>query len=768
MTDLPPELNRALESFFEASQPDAAFVDRLERQLRLHGSGLTDNRKASQLAPTSKRLSYMYILRTRPVLALFFALLALLLLSGIAYAVGRLFGFIPGIGFVDDVQSMQATPVSITRPLVNTSAVTPLTIEGESAPQTKSEQPTPEGHSTAQKREGVTVTIQQVIAERERLVIAYEITGLPMTQFSPERAATITALESEIDPYLVNIRLADGSTLDLMNGSHCNGGGDGNTSWLSCRLVRSPLPEGVNQFTFEIQRLPNSLPGELPENWVIPVSLVPVSPADGINLTQELNLRSQPVNGITLMLIKAVQTPFQAAFQLGMAWEAPNRFVHHTAPITLRDAQGRYFILTGGPDGGTYAIDNPNSMTLPSQVTFPINGGGPLTFRIDWVIMSISGAAPNDPAGAPILRVDAGNDPVVGQEWPIDQRIQAGGFDLHFIQARLKPGQDGGIILEIDAEPQPGITSLNLMPVEGSASIEAGFDSARRVLVSRISLPALPENPIDLYISEILSRIDGPWEISWQPESMPVSSLKPTPAPIRMAPAEPDLLPGQPLLDEIKDLLSGAFTPSGPGWVHQHYWVTYQQPAAMLDTADLPEQPAVYSVDAWYMLDENGYIRTTIYLRKTPDGRLVGADIDSGLYHFSLPEGRGGVGQDIYLARPAYDLNQLSQFNNIAASGGPLQREESEVDGIACHLYSGTMPYNPPMVLSGELLPVGAMVHTACIDPLTGAVLQIQNQVIYTDGTSRDTDSTRFVSVESVDVLPEDVRSILDLVIIPE
>jgi len=553
-----------------------------------------------------------------------------------------------------------------------------------------------------------------------------------------------------------------------MNGSHCSGGGDGNTSWLSCRLVRSPLPEGVNQFTFEIQRLPNSLPDELPENWVIPVSLVPVSPADGVNLTQELNLRSQPVNGITLMLVKAVQTPLQSAFQLAMAWEAPNRFVHHTAPITLQDTQGRYYILTGGPDGGTYAVDNPNSMTLPSQVTFPINGGGPLTFRIEWVILSISGATPNDPAGAPILRVDAGNNPVVGQEWPIDQRIPAGGFDLHFTQARLKPGQDGGIILEIDTEPQPGITSLNLMPVEGSASVEPGFDSARSVLVSRISLPALPKKPVDLYISEILTRVDGPWEISWQPEPMPIASLKPTPAPTRMAPAEPDILPGQPLLDEIKALLSGASTPSGPGWVHQHYQVTYQQPAAMLDTADLPEQPPVYSVDAWYLLDENGYVRTTLFLRKTPDGRLVGADIDSGLYHFSLPEGRGGVGQDIYIARPAYDLNQMSHFNNIAASGGPLQRAESTVDDIACHLYSGTMPYNPPMVLSGELLPVAAMVHTACIDPQTGTVLQIKNQVIYTDGTTRDTDSTRFVSLEPVDVLPEEVRSILDLVIIPE
>ena len=64
----------------------------------------------------------MHLLRTRPIMAVIAVILALLLLTGIAYAVGRLTGFIPGIGFVQDVHSVLETPVIVQREMI----VTPL------------------------------------------------------------------------------------------------------------------------------------------------------------------------------------------------------------------------------------------------------------------------------------------------------------------------------------------------------------------------------------------------------------------------------------------------------------------------------------------------------------------------------------------------------------------------------------------------------------------------------------------------------------------
>ena len=97
----------------------------------------------------------MQLLRTRPILALIAAILALLLLSGIAYAVARFAGFIPGIGFVNNVQSVLPTPVVVQReiPLTPTSVV--------QTPQTA--QTTTTGTATVTKPEGnpASVSVQE-------------------------------------------------------------------------------------------------------------------------------------------------------------------------------------------------------------------------------------------------------------------------------------------------------------------------------------------------------------------------------------------------------------------------------------------------------------------------------------------------------------------------------------------------------------------------------------------------------------------------------
>lgn len=71
------------------------------------------------------------------------------------------------------------------------------------------------------------------------------------------------------------------------------------------------------------------------------------------------------------------------------------------------------------------------------------------------------------------------------------------------------------------------------------------------------------------------------------------------------------------------------------------------------------------------------------------------------------------------------------------------------------------------MKFSNEPLPVTEMIHSACICPETGAVLQIQNQMTYSDGSTFVKDTTRFVSREKVDSLPEEVRQYLESVIMP-
>lgn len=522
--NLPPELRSALDGFYTGPQPNPAFAERLEAQLRQRQIELMATAPAAasskqipgSLFPTN-RSSFMHLLRTRPIMAVITAILALLLLTGIAYAVGRLSGFIPGIGFVNNVQSVLETPVVITREMLitptsmlsgkaNTPQVTPtLTVEPAMAIEA-SLSPT---SLPVQEKKGITITVEQVVAEADRLVIAYKIAGLPTNFFGPERVPTLQAFsEAHPDePMQQQVRLPDGTLLNHVNGGNCTGGGDLATSWLSCQSIYAPLPEGVNQFTLQIHRLQNALPDELPEDWSFPIRLTSVVSSQAANGVEELNLASQPVNGITLLLLKVDRTSVQTAFQLGLEWEGQNRMPDHI-DLNLQDDQGRTYPLTSGQEGDYWSPDYPNRITFASKIADLVDNKRPLTFRLNSVLMTASDQV--------TLHFDPGTDAKLGQEWPMDQTIQAGGFSLHFIHARLIKDQDGSPTLEFEVQAPSDILVIPLF-ADGSLSSSSEFDQVRGVWVSGVSFPALPTRPLDLTISRIQYQVNGPWEITWQP-----------------------------------------------------------------------------------------------------------------------------------------------------------------------------------------------------------------------------------------------------------
>jgi hypothetical protein len=54
-----------------------------------------------QIAAKVERRNFMQTVRTRPALALLLVLLALALLSSVAYVIGKVTGYIPGVGLGD-------------------------------------------------------------------------------------------------------------------------------------------------------------------------------------------------------------------------------------------------------------------------------------------------------------------------------------------------------------------------------------------------------------------------------------------------------------------------------------------------------------------------------------------------------------------------------------------------------------------------------------------------------------------------------------------
>ena len=90
------------------------------------------------------RSSFMQTLRARPVMVITIVVLALLLLTGVVYAIGKSLGYIPGIGVVD-----QSVPIRV--------LAEPVTVE----------------------QQGISVTVSKVVADSTRTFMSYSVDAIP-------------------------------------------------------------------------------------------------------------------------------------------------------------------------------------------------------------------------------------------------------------------------------------------------------------------------------------------------------------------------------------------------------------------------------------------------------------------------------------------------------------------------------------------------------------------------------------------------------------
>ena len=175
-----------------------------------------------------EKKTFMQTLRARPALMILLILLALGLLTGVAYAVGRSLGYIPGVGLVEQGAAIRvlAEPVSLTR-------------------------------------NGITITITQVTLTTEKTVIVYRTEGIPAEARPKGESA------ASCNPSAPSLQLPDGTELKII-------GGEGSQS--ESRMTMPPIPDGVYAVKFSLPCLADVAPGKAPENWEIPLRFMPASP----------------------------------------------------------------------------------------------------------------------------------------------------------------------------------------------------------------------------------------------------------------------------------------------------------------------------------------------------------------------------------------------------------------------------------------------------------------------------------------------------------
>ena len=283
---LPPSLEAALNEFYVAPQPDLAFSAHLETQLRQHLSELVLPLQKGRLPAVKSRRSFTHLLRARPILAVLLAILVLLALTGMAYALGRLTGFIPGFGFTSD-----GNPVYVLAEPVDGSI------------------------------DGITVHVEKAVNDVEGFWVELTVDGLDEWK----------------DFSFAYVLLPSGEKIELQaGGSSETGEGETKLSYLFPTLTVQPQ---------ELTLLVENLAGQ---NFKLPLRLRLIEANELVPIPPEWRtpLQSEDHDGLRLVLDHVAVDSRKTVFQVSLHYDQPNTWLAAAWNITLSDAAGRFYPLS--------------------------------------------------------------------------------------------------------------------------------------------------------------------------------------------------------------------------------------------------------------------------------------------------------------------------------------------------------------------------------------------------------------------------------------
>ncbi len=473
-----------------------------------------------------ERRSFVNTLRTRPLLAISIVLLIVLLLTGAAYAIGLLTGYLPGVGFVQRSSlRVLAQPVSETRG-------------------------------------GITVTIEQVAADAERTVIVYKTEGM-----------TIEAANSKGEGGGPSgfgsqhvLRLPDGTALNetpfmgyggtpepIINNIQTEGG------WPNYvyRLVYPPVGLQANELTLVIPVLQNMPAGAAPENWEITFELKPAPPEMTFAPIIQFTPQAEPamtgtpltgtteavppsnaltLNGFTFRLDNVIETQDGFVFTGDLSWDSSifptgKGAVGWDSDPVLTDAAGQNIPIEPVQVDAPYVEGHRPWSYRTNRKAF----AGPLTFSIPSIQTTLF--APETD-----FEIDLGSNPQIGQTWEFNHDFPIEGHTIRLLSVRLEESNShfgGGGGPEGPCEPekaelafsfatdQAGIGALvgDLVPEPtpaqgciGGGGGGGGGPVDPTKFTTSVGYLDIPSGQHRFsIIATIPNLITGPWQVSWQP-----------------------------------------------------------------------------------------------------------------------------------------------------------------------------------------------------------------------------------------------------------
>jgi hypothetical protein len=406
-------------------------------------------------------------------------------------AVREFFGYLPGIGYVqtDGTLLTLAEPVSV-------------------------------------EREGITVTVEQVVADNQRTVLIYKVQGLSVQAANSQGEGAVTGS-------IPLLRLADGSEL-----TPTSGGGPGWGSGYRARLIYPALPPGENSFIFVIPRLMSMPPGVSPEDWEIPLTLEPAAGEVTLMPVEELApIRSETQSAPDSPALESQDA--NVIFSLDRVVELEDGFLLEG---TLRPADNQsnatellYSIEVSDSEGNRVP-----SKEVPPDEAFPANSPA----EISWAVRTFTKDLPG-PWTISIpqigltkqtqinLLIDLGDNPQVGDEWQVNQSFEVGETKFTLASITLEQGSRlTNYRLSYRFRADESIYAVNLQDLDrpglggsgGTGPWEDGVD----VIMDYETIPTGVHN---ISITSIGVQQESALQLTWQPPETNGVGMDETPQP---------------------------------------------------------------------------------------------------------------------------------------------------------------------------------------------------------------------------------------------
>ena len=574
---------------------------------------------------------------------------------------------------------------------------------------------------------GITISVEKAVSDGNRFSVEVTVRGLPAGQDFPQ----------------VFILLPDGEKIPFQTG--------GSTDNASITYDFPALTGNPQRVTLLIENLGG-------ENFSLPLELRPIRAGEILPAppTESAPLQSETQGGLTLVLDNVAPDKDKTVFQVSLRFDQEGMSLNSDWNVNLT-----------GADGSIYPLTNVTPETLASTgttkvyATAPFNGSEQLTLSL---------TAFPDPENLPMMvsllldeagfAFDPGDSPQVGQDWVLDETVQAGGYTLHVVGARLNTPNE----LLFEFAPSRNVTGVMLYSTHASGA-SGGMPMAEENFTVRMTFEKIPSQPFVVYVSGVYYTVRGKWEIHWQPSASPaqasgLSTSTPLPTPALVA--TPTFAPSDPLTLEVQSLAQKFDAPfqQGVGWVHV-IWenVSENQQAGQV------YPPPYYQDEQWYEIDADGWVLRNLTTHHDANGVILQQSAMVGNYTINFTTG------DTFTDIPPYrfSLDMLTQsVANAAQYNTQVLREETTCeDGSPCLLITLLDSFTQPVQNPGEAKAFNGSGNRTWINLQSGRQVKFESFYVLADGQERVNSTQRTLLVEKVASPPQEVLDIFAKVVAP-